>query len=789
MKFSEQWLRQWVNPSLTTEELCHQITMAGLEVDAIEPVAPAFNNVVVGEIIACERHPDADKLQVCQVNSGDETLQIICGAANARLGLKVVAALVGAKLPGDLKIKKAKLRGVESHGMLCSAKELGMAESADGIMELPADTVVGTDIRDYFGLDDNSIEVGLTPNRSDCLSIAGIARDVGVLCRETVTGPAENSIAGTIADTLPVAIEATDDCARYVGRVVKGINRQAMTPIWMQERLRRSDVRSLDPVVDITNYVMLELGQPMHAFDLAKLSGGIQVRHALAGEKLTLLNDQEVELKAGTMVIADHQVPVAMAGIMGGADSAVGDETVDIFFESAFFSPIALAGVARGYGLHTDSSHRFERGVDPQLQLRAMERATELLLQICGGEPGPISEVVVEDKLPRRETITLRADRIERVLGTAIAADEVNDILTRLGMEVATTADGWQVTPPSYRFDVSIEVDLIEELARIHGYDQLPSHPPVGKLAMQPRSERQQPLGRLRNLLVDRDYHEVITYSFVDPKLQAVLSPEQATVSLQNPISADMSVMRTSLMPGLITTIQYNLNRQQGRVRIFESGLKFVPHGDDVIQTAVLAGAICGPRYEEQWTSQAEKVDFFDLKGDIEALLAIGGHTARFISSSNAALHPGQSADIEVEGQVVGYLGALHPAMAQKLSLDQSVYLFELDTAAVCQNRIPAFAPLSKFPAIRRDLAIVVDQKTTTMDVRDCIEADASEILQDLILFDVYVGKGIDSGRKSLALGLTLQDNSRTLTDTEVDNFIDKIVSGLESRIGATLRV
>jgi len=789
MKFSEQWLRQWVNPSLSTEELCHQITMAGLEVDAIEPVAPAFNNVVVGEIIACERHPDADKLQICQVNSGEETLQIICGAANARLGLKVVAALVGAKLPGDLNIKKAKLRGVESYGMLCSAKELGMAEAADGIMELPADAVVGTDIRDYFGLDDSSIEVGLTPNRSDCLSIAGIARDVGVLCRETVTGPAENSIVGTIADTFPVSIEATDDCARYVGRVIKGINRQAVTPIWMQEQLRRSDVRSLDPVVDVTNYVMLELGQPMHAFDLGKLSGGIKVRHALAGEKLRLLNDQEVELKAGTMVIADHKVPVAMAGIMGGADSAVGDDTVDIFFESAFFSPTALAGIARGYGLHTDSSHRFERGVDPQLQVRAMERATELLLEICGGDPGPISEVVVEDKLPQRETITLRAERIERVLGIAIAADEVTDILSRLGMVVTANGDSWQVLPPSYRFDVAIEVDLIEELARIHGYDNIPSNPPLGKLAMRPRTERKQPLGRLRNLLVDRDYQEVITYSFVDPKLQAILSPEQASVSLQNPISAEMSVMRTSLLPGLISTVQHNLNRQQSRVRIFESGLKFVPDGDDVTQTAVLSGAICGSRYEEQWTSEAEKVDFFDIKGDVEALLAAGGHEARFIACSNAALHPGQSADIEVNGKILGYLGALHPAMAQKLGLDQTLYLFELDVAGVCQNRIPAFAALSKFPAIRRDLAIVVDQATSTMEVKDCIQQDASEILQDLILFDVYVGKGIDSGRKSLALGLTLQDNSRTLTDAEVDNFIDKIVSGLESRIGATLRV
>jgi phenylalanyl-tRNA synthetase beta chain len=789
MKFSEQWLRQWVNPSLNTEELCHQITMAGLEVDAIEPVAPPFNNVVVAEIVKAERHPDADKLQVCQVNTGAETLQIICGAANAREGLKVAAALVGAKLPGDLKIKKAKLRGVESFGMLCSEKELGLAEAADGILELPADAAIGIDIRDFFGLDDHSIEVGLTPNRSDCLSIAGIARDVGVLTRESVTGPEEKVCAASIADTFPVAVEAGEDCARYVGRVIKGINRQANTPIWMQEALRRSDIRSLDPVVDITNYVLLELGQPMHAFDLNKLNGGIKVRHAQSGEKLNLLNEQEVELSAGSLVIADDKGPLALAGIMGGADSAVGDATTDIFFESAFFAPEKLAGRARSYGLHTDSSHRFERGVDPQLQRRAMERATELLLAICGGEPGPITEVVIEGQLPRRETITLRAERIERVLGAAIAADEVTDILSRLGMHVEANGESWQVTPPSYRFDIEIEVDLIEELARIHGYDNLPSHPPVGSLSMKPRTETRNPLSRLRNVLVERDFQEVITYSFIDPDLLAMIEPEAKPIALSNPISSEMGVMRTSLLPGLLSTLQYNNHRQQDRVRIFESGLRFKEAADGFEQTRTLAGLIAGDRYEQHWDQKGTKVDYFDIKADLECLLQLAGLEAVYQRANHSALHPGQSAEVVVDGQVIGYLGAIHPQLQNALDLTHPALVFELDLQPLLQARIPKFVPLSKFPSNRRDIALVLDEQISAQDVENCIKKHASEWLQELILFDVYVGKGIDSGRKSLALGLTLQDYSRTLKDDEIEAEITRIVDALNSELGATLRV
>ncbi|MBD3670380.1 MAG: phenylalanine--tRNA ligase subunit beta [Gammaproteobacteria bacterium] len=790
MKFSEQWLREWVNPSVSTDELCHQLTMAGLEVDAVEPVAPEFNKVVVGKILKAERHPDADKLQVCSVDTGEgEPQQIICGAANARDGLMVAAALVGAVLPDGLKIKKAKLRGVESFGMLCSAKELGMAESAEGIMELPAGAEIGTPIRDYYQLDDNCIEIGLTPNRSDCLGIAGIAREVGVMNRMEVALPAIEPVPASHQETLPVKVEAGAGCPRYVGRIIKGIRRDVESPVWLQERLRRSGIRSLDPVVDVTNLVLLELGQPMHAFDLARLNGGITVRQAREGEKMTLLNEQEVELKAGTLVIADDKAPVALAGVMGGADSAVGEGTEDIFLESAFFSPETLAGVARSYGLHTDSSHRFERGVDPELQTRAIERATTLLLELVGGEAGPLVEVRDDQQMPSREAITLRAGRIERVLGQAIKGDEVVDILTRLGMQVEAEGENWQVVAPSYRFDIAIEVDLIEELARIHGYDNLPSHPPTGSLSMRPRTERHLPLTRLRQLLVARDYQEVITYSFVDPELQAILEPGVKGVSLSNPISSEMSVMRTSLLPGLVATVRHNLNRQQSRVRIFESGLKFIGSVNDMIQEGVLGGALCGGRYPEQWGVEAARVDYFDIKGDVEALLATHGGEVEFRPMNHPAMHPGQSAEVVLDGKAVGYLGALHPAVLQKLDLDQAVFVFELDLASLQQARIPAFQPLSKFPAIRRDLAIVVEQNVSAREVEESIRKDASEILTDLTLFDVYVGKGIDSGRKSLALGLTLQDNSRTLTDEEVEDFIAKIVSGLETRIGATLRV
>ncbi|MBE0510164.1 MAG: phenylalanine--tRNA ligase subunit beta [Gammaproteobacteria bacterium] len=791
MKFSEQWLREWVNPALSTDELCHQLTMAGLEVDAVEPVAASFSGVVVGEVISVAPHPDADKLRVTQVNIGAaEPLTIVCGAANVREGMKAPVAVVGAVLPGDFKIKQAKLRGVPSFGMLCSTAELGLSESASGLMELPADAPVGEDIRAYLQLDDVSIELGLTPNRSDCLGIVGIAREVAANNALVLSGPAMSPVAPAIEDTLTIKVTDSDACPRYLGRVIRGIDPGASTPLWMQERLRRCGLRSLGPVVDVTNYVLLELGQPMHAFDLGKIRGGIAVRQARAGEQLALLNDQTVNLDSDTLLIADEQGPLAMAGVMGGAASAVSDATSDIFLESAFFAPAGLAGCARRYGLHTDSSHRFERGVDPQLPRQAMERASSLLLAICGGQAGPISEVCDLEKLPRREPILLRRQRIERVLGTAIEDQRVTAILSGLDMQVAACDGGWQVVAPSFRFDIAIEVDLIEELARIVGYSQLPGRRPQGEMLMQARPEGQISKRILARTLVDRGYQEAISYSFVDPKMQALLDPQREPIALANPISADLSVMRTTLWAGLLPIMQHNLNRQQSRVRLFEQGLSFVREGDKTLQQAKLAGVVCGSREPEQWGQAAQRVDFYDVKADVEALLAIARLTdqARFVAEAHPALHPGQSARIYLGEQAIGWLGAIHPELERTLDLHGQSFVFELDIPAISQGNVPKFAEISRFPAIRRDLAFVLDAQVPAQALFDCIQSIAPTSLRELKLFDLYQGEHIDSGRKSIALGLTLQAQSRTLTDDEVDAAISTIVTTLRDQLGAIIR-
>ncbi len=791
MKFSEKWLREWVDPPISTGELAHQLTMAGLEVDAVEPVAGDFSKVVVAEVLKVEPHPDADKLRVCQVNTGEgEPLNIVCGAANVRQGLKVPAALVGARLPGDFKIRKSKLRGVPSHGMLCSAKELGMAEQAEGLMELPADAPVGQPLEEYLSLDDVSIELGLTPNRGDCLSLAGIAREVGVLNQMAVKEPGITPVAAETDATFAVSLKAAADCPRYVGRVIRQINPRATTPLWMQERLRRSGLRSLGPVVDVTNYVLLELGQPMHAFDLDKLEGGIEVRHAGPDESLELLDEQTVELQPGTLVIADRKKPLALAGIMGGAQSAVQATTTDIFLESAYFHPLAIAGRARSYGLHTDSSHRFERGVSPELQVRAMERATRLLLDIVGGEAGPVVEKRIEAEIPVSPTIKLRNERISRVLGTEIAAEKVEEILKRLGMHVKEVRDGWEVIPPSFRFDISIEEDLIEELGRIHGYDNLPGSSPFVQLNMPAQPEGRLRLGQIKQMLVDLGYAEAITYSFVDPELQKLLDPDTASLPLANPISSDMAVMRTSLWPGLVQAMQYNLNRQQNRVFMFECGLRFVVQDDDLKQEMQVAGVLSGTRAPEQWGLKSAPVDFFDAKGHLETLLALTGREKEFEfrSGSHPALHPGQSADILFGGRSVGHIGAVHPVIEQKLGLSQRVFMFEIEANVLLNGTIPQFTPLSRYPSIRRDIAVVVDADLPASRLLKCIQEAGSNYLTNIELFDLYVGEGIDSGRKSLALGLTLQDLSRTLKDTEVEEEIDRILSILRSKLGATLR-
>ncbi len=792
MKFSEKWLREWVNPAISTEELSKVLTMSGLEVEAVEPVAGEFSKVVVGQVRSLEPHPDADKLNVCQVDvGGGELLQIVCGAANVAVDFKAPVALVGARLPGDFKIKKTKLRGVPSFGMLCSATELGMAESADGLMALPADAPTGQDMREYLWLDDQSFELSLTPNRADCLSIAGIAREVGTLAKVEVTPDDIDAVAEQSDRRLGVRIEVEQDCPRYLCQVIEGIDPAAGTPLWIVEALRRSGLRSLGPVVDITNFVLLELGQPMHAFDLTKIDGSIRVRHATAGESLVLLDGQQIELTEGTMVIADDQKPLALAGIMGGQDSAVSDATRSIVLESAFFNPLSIAGRARSYGLHTDSSHRFERGVDPELQRTALQRAASLLLSIVGGSAGPVVEVVHETQLPQRSAITLRAARIRRVLGKEIARDEVLDILQRLGMSVAASDAEWQVTAPSFRFDIEIEEDLIEEIARVHGYDNLPTTLPKTVATMQPRSETVVELGRLKEILVARGYQEAITYSFVDPEMQHLISPDEQAVVLANPISADMSVMRTSLWPGLLQAMMHNLNRQQSIVRFFESGLKFIKQDNEIIQKKYLSGVVTGQQSPEQWAEKGRAVDFFDVKGDVEALLATlsGGQDFSFTAEECDALHPGQSAVIyDAEGKKVGMLGALHPAIETKLDLSQRTYLFELAMNCFDNAQIPRFEPLSKYPEIRRDLSVVLNEATTIQTLKKTVKGAATGLLKNFQLFDVYQGKGIDSGRKSVAFGLTFQDQSRTLEEIDVEAALAPILSALTDQLDATLR-
>ena len=791
MKFSESWLRQAVNPSISTEELVAQVTMAGLEVDAVESAAPEMSGVVVGEIVSVEQHPDADKLRVCQVAGGGEIAQVVCGAPNARAGIKVPFATVGAKLPGDFKIKKAKLRGVESFGMLCAQTELQLGDENDGLWELPADATVGSDLIDYLELNDNIIEVDLTPNRGDCLSIRGLAREVGVLNKAAVTEQACAPVAATIEDRISIALEAPEACARYVGRVIRNLDLAQPTPQWMQEKLRRSGVRSLGPAVDVTNYVLLELGQPMHAFDLSKIDGGIVVRMG-RDEKLKLLDDSEALVDTQTLVIADNSKALAMAGIMGGDESAVGDETTDILFESAWFNPLAIAGKARNYGKHTDSSHRFERGVDSELQVAAIERATALMLDICGGQAGP---VVIEESaqhLPAPATIKLRNAHLAQQLGVVISAEEIDDILARLGLTfVARDDQGSTWVAPSWRFDIAIEQDLVEEVARIYGYNNLPTSTPTMALELQAKPERQQDLSIFRQQLVASGYQEAVTYSFVDPDLQKLVDPEAVGIALQNPISADMSVMRTSLWPGLLSTAIYNLNRQQNRVRIFEAGQCFVPGENGVLtQNMALAGLICGSRTPTGWTASKDKVDFFDLKGDLEDVLALTGLAEQFsfAAAEHPALHPGQSAMVSRNGEQVGWIGQLHPKLQAQLDFSTPVYLFQVDVAKVSESRLPKFSEVSKFPAVRRDLAFLVDSQIASADLMSEARNAAGEHLVDLMLFDVYQSKDIDNKGKSLALGLTFQHASRTLTDEEINTSIDRVVKKLDVKFKAELR-
>ena len=803
MKFSEQWLRSWVNPDISTQQMCDQLTMAGLEVDGVEPAAGDFTEVVVARVESLEKHPDADKLNVCQVNDGNEIRQIVCGATNVREGLIVPLAKVGAVLPGATadetwQIKPAKLRGVESFGMLCSEKELGLADSAEGLMELPEDAPLGQDIREYLQLDDNIIELDLTPNRGDCLSIEGISRELGALNQCEVCEQQWEPYKQTITDEFPVEIQADEACTFYAGRVIKGINVKAQTPLWMLERLRRGGIRGLSSVVDITNYVMLELGQPMHAFDLQKLSGKIVVRFSEKTEKITLLDGKSIDLQKNTLVIADDSKALALAGVMGGEDSAIDDSTTDIFLESAFFKPEIIAGKARSYGLHTDSSHRFERGVDTQLQVHAIERTTELIREICGGEVGPVLEHKTSSHPDESLPIHLRSNQIKRVLGIKLTDDEVTDIFQRLCMEVKVYPDGWLIKSPSFRFDIQIEADLLEEVVRIYGYNNIPRSQPSYHSIMQSQPEAKNALITLKKCLVNRGYFEAISYSFVDPKWQKILDPQSPTIALANPLSSEMSVMRTTMWTGLLNALKYNVNRQQNRVRLFETGLCFKPQDssletekagvDAITQDPMFAGVICGDIHHEQWSEKSRKVDYFDIKSDVEVLLSFSAIESVFAAAEHPALHPGQSACIKQNEKIVGWIGALHPEVQKALDIDQRVYVFELKQSAIANNNIPVFSSLSRFPEVRRDLAILVDEAVPVSDILSVINESSSDLVKETQLFDVYQGKGVVEGRKSVAFGLILQEFSRTLTDQEVDSEIQSIVSTLNQQFAATLR-
>ncbi|HAV3581600.1 phenylalanine--tRNA ligase subunit beta [Acinetobacter baumannii] len=791
MKISENWLRTWVNPAIDSDTLSDQLTMLGLEVDELAPVAKPFTGVVVGEVLTVEQHPDADRLRVTTVNIGSgEPLQIVCGAPNVRAGMKAPVATIGAILPGDFKIKKGKLRGVESQGMLCGASEIDLEDKIDGLLELPDDAPVGVNIREYLKLDDNVIDISITPNRGDCFSIRGIAREVAVINQLQMNEPEIKSVDATITDEKKVVIN-TDGAPRYLGRVIKNVNVKASTPEWMEQALARSGIRTHSILVDVTNYVLMELGQPMHAFDLAKIEGTVHVRQAQPQEKLQLLNDQEVELQDDVMVIADDQKALAIAGIMGGLASSVTDDTTDIFLESAFFAPLAIAGRARRFGLHTDSSQRYERGVDFELPLIAMNRASQLIQELAGGEFGPITVAEKSDLLPKREAIELKQAQVDQLLGYKVAAEFITDALTRLGCEVTIQADGeWSVVPPSHRYDMAIYQDLIEEVARIDGYDNIQISLPSMDVQLAKYQDRFE-IAQLRQTVVTLGYQEAISFSFADAKLEKQLNPQVSPLMLANPISSDLAAMRSTLLSSLIPCVQYNLNRQQSRVRFFELGLRFDYQNansiQDLKQIPTLALVAVGSREPESWHAKPQPMDFFDFKGEVEEILAAGRVKVEYVRSEHPWLHPGQSAEILVDGQSIGYLGRLHPSLENELDLS-TTWVAELDQAAVLQSYVSNFTELSRFPSVRRDIALLISDNINVRDIQQLIEKTGGELLDSTWLFDVYTGQGVEEGKRSLAFALLWQHPSRTLEDAEIKSGMDNIIQVLENTYQATLR-
>ncbi|WP_180130706.1 MULTISPECIES: phenylalanine--tRNA ligase subunit beta [unclassified Acinetobacter] len=791
MKISENWLRTWVNPAIDSDTLSDQLTMLGLEVDDLSPAAKPFTGVVVGEVLTVVQHPDADRLRVTTVNIGSgEPLQIVCGAPNVRVGMKAPVATIGAVLPGDFKIKKSKLRGVESQGMLCGASEIDLEDKIDGLLELPADAPVGTNIREYLDLDDNVIDISITPNRGDCFSIRGIAREIGVINQLPVTAPEIKEVAATITDEKKVVVE-TDGCPRYLGRVIKNVNTKAPTPEWMERALARAGIRQHSILVDITNYVLMELGQPLHAFDGGKVEGSVRVRQATAAEKLTLLNEQEVELPENVMVIADDQKALAIAGIMGGLSSAVSDDTTEIFLESAFFDQLYIAGRARSFGLHTDASQRYERGVDFELPMTAMHRASQLIADLAGGEFGPITVAEKVELLPNREAIELNQAQVDQLLGYKVESAFITDALTRLGCNVTVKAEGeWTVVPPSHRFDMAIYQDLIEEVARIHGYDNIQISLPVIDVKLA-KYQDQFELVQLRQTAVALGYQEAISFSFADAKLEKQLNPQVQPLALANPISSDLAVMRSTLLSSLIPCVQYNVNRQQNRVRFYELGLRFDYQGansiHDLKQIPTFALVATGSRTTESWHGKAQPMDFFDFKGDVEEILNSARLNVEYVRSERTWLHPGQSAEILVNGQSIGYFGRLHPSLEDELDL-ATTWVAELDQSAVLQTYVSNFTELSRFPSVRRDIALLISDKINVSEIQQLIEKTGGELLDAVWLFDVYTGQGVEEGKRSLAFAIQWQHPTRTLEDAEIKTGMDNILQVLENTYQATLR-
>ena len=792
MKLSERWLREWVDPPISTDALAGRLTGAGLAVDSIVPVAERLAKVVVAEVVEAGRHPGADRLSLCRVDAGTgERLRVVCGAPNARAGMRAALALPGARLPGGVKVRRSRIRGEESQGMLCSARELGLGAEADRIIELSSDAGIGRELHDELALDDVTIDIELTPNRGDCLGLAGIAREVGALTGAAVAGPACAPVPARIDDVVSIRLDAPADCPRYVGRIIRDIDAGAETPLWMRERLRRSGLRSISAVVDVTNYVMLELGQPLHAFDLDRLAPPVRVRRALEGEGLTLLDGAALDLDERALVIADERGALALAGVMGGMASGVSGDTRHILLESAWFRPRTIAVEARRRGLHSDASHRFERAVASDLQRRAAERATALLLDIVGGRPGPVIDECREDHMPAPARIRLRASRVRRLLGMDVAPAEVAGILTRLGTQVEEASSGeWRVQAPPFRPDLRIEADLIEELARVQGYDRIPDHAPVSDLRMRPRAEPGPGVAAVRELLAARGYQEAVTFSFVNAEAQAAMAPGQAPIPLANPISSEMAVMRAQIWPGLVRAMLYNVHRQRTRVRLFETGLVFHRLSEGLRQEPVVAGLATGPVNPEQWGEAARNCDFFDVKGDVEALLdrCRVRTTVSFEAASLPALHPGRSARLLCDGTPIGSLGEVHPELSREWKHTAPVYLFELSLSALSGGRRLRFEPLPRHLAVRRDLAVVVDESVSAEKLRNCVGQAGVDVLENLELFDVYRGEGIESGKKSLAIGLSFRHGSRSLVDEEVEEGTRSITSALAKHLGAVPR-